>query len=191
MTFLTRRLTSAVASLLPRHLLHNIYLPRCLTAMSLAQRVLLTTSLMWRISSLRLSSLHLLVTSLVQRLSYRDVSPCYVSHATSRLSCNISPCNVSPTMSPPTCLTSHDISCATCPPHNISPTTSPPHDIHFFNKIVVFGVHVHSVKTLPTDRFLCCCWYQWLAIIGKSGCCQKTLIMHRNVMNVGWKTWQK
>ena len=22
---------------------------------------------------------------------------------------------------------------------------------HFFNKIVVFGVHVHSVKTLPTD----------------------------------------
>ncbi len=54
----------------------------------------------------------------------------------------------------------------------------------FFNKIIVFGVHVHSVKTLPTNRFLHCLWYQWLAIIGKSGCCQKTLIMHRNVRNL-------
>ena len=162
MTFLTQRLTSAVASLLPRHLLHNIYLPRCLTAMSHAQRVLLTTSLMWRISSLRLSSLHLLITSLVWRISYCNVSPCYVSHATSRLSCNISPCDVSPTMSPPTCLTSHDISRATCPPHNISPTTSPPHDIHFFNKIVVFGAMISP-----------CCSTNPLCLLIRSGAVKK------------------
>ncbi len=53
-----------------------------------------------------------------------------------------------------------------------------------FHKIIVFGVHVHSVKTVPTDRYLWRCWHQWLAIIGKSGWCQKILIMHRNVRNL-------
>ena len=84
MTFLTRRLTSAAASLLPRHLLHNIYLPRCLTS----RDVSCTTCPPHDISHVT----YLLFTSLLV------TSPCYVSRVTSllsrhlsllRLSCNI------------------------------------------------------------------------------------------------------
>ena len=130
MTFLTRRLTSAAASLLPRHLLHNIspamsHLPRCLLHNVSSSRHLscdvspLNVSPLY-ISSLRLScdvspiATSLLVTSLMQH---------HVSRATSLLATSLLQCLL-PLVSPPVTSLARRVLLTTSLPQHLLLTTS-------------------------------------------------------------------